>query len=237
MNRNSWLFAVGLGLAASLLPGGEVKAADHRDGVSTLTDPSTDINDVYAWMSADKSKVYLVMTVFPAADKVNSKFSNSGYYVFHTTSRATFAGTATPFDIICGFDTAQKISCWLGDSTNFLSGDASPVAGLTGTGVKVFAGVRKDHFFFNLDGFNRARNLVKANVGALTFNANRCPTAPAAALNGVAQSLALNSVGANPPVDFFKTLNTLSIVMEVDTALLTKGGSILSVWAGTYRKG
>ena len=57
-----------LGLAAALPPTGPALAADHRDGDFVLADPSTDINDVYTWMSADASKVYLAMTVFPAAN-------------------------------------------------------------------------------------------------------------------------------------------------------------------------
>src|SRR5262249_45567592 len=117
------------GMAASLLPAAPAMAADHRDGAASLTDPSTDVNDVYTWMSADGKSVYLIMTVFPAANKTTSKFSNSAYYVFHTNSRAPTALVSAPsaannFDIICSFDAAQKASCWFGDSTNFLYGDA-----------------------------------------------------------------------------------------------------------------
>ena len=68
----------------------------------------------------------LGLLVFPAA-ATTSKFSNSAYYVFHTTSRANAAGTPTPLDITCGFDNAatQNISCWVGDSTNFIYGNAT----------------------------------------------------------------------------------------------------------------
>ena len=235
MNRTSWIAA--LGLAVSLLPAAPALAADHLDGASVKQDPSTDINDVYSWMSTDRTKVYLAMTVFPAADKATAKFSTAAYYVFHTASR-TGTGAATPTDVVCGFDAAQKISCWVGSATNFVSGDASNTAGITSADgkIKVFAGVRKDHFFFNLDGFNQVRANVKAAAGALTFNANGCPTAPVAALNAQRTLLGQSAAGG-AATDFFANLNTLAIVLEVDTALLTPGGTLLSVYAATHRKG
>jgi hypothetical protein len=235
MNRTSWIAA--LGLAVSLLPAAPALAADHLDGASVKQDPSTDINDVYSWMSTDRTKVYLAMTVFPAADKATAKFSTAAYYVFHTTSR-TGNGAATPTDVVCGFDAAQKVSCWVGSATNFVSGDASNTAGISSTDgkVKVFAGVRKDHFFFNLDGYNQVRANVKGAAAALTFNANGCPTAPVAALTAQRTQLALSPAGG-AAVDFFANLNTLAIVLEVDTALLTPGGTLLSVYAATHRKG
>lgn len=235
MNRTSWIAA--LGLAVSLLPAAPALAADHLDGASVKQDPSTDINDVYSWMSTDRTKVYLAMTVFPAADKATAKFSTAAYYVFHTTSR-TGNGAATPTDVVCGFDAAQKISCWVGSATNFVSGDASNTAGISSADgkVKVFAGVRKDHFFFNLDGYNQVRTNVKGAAAALTFNANGCPTAPVAALTAQRTQLAQSPAGG-AATDFFANLNTLAIVLEVDTALLTPGGTLLSVYAATHRKG
>lgn len=228
-----------LGLAAALPPTGPALAADHRDGDFVLADPSTDVNDVYSWMSADTTKVYLAMTVFPAAT-TGSRFSPAALYVFHTASRAAFgATTVTPLDVTCSFDQAQRISCWVGANNYYVSGDASATAGISNAGgsIKVYAGLRKDHFFFNLDGFNRARNLVRTNVGGLTINGDGCPTAPAGTLNTVAMALAQTSAGATPPVDFFRTLNTLAIVLEIDKTLLTTGGAFISVWGGTHRKG
>jgi hypothetical protein len=237
MKRHSFLFAFGLGVASSLLFAAPASAADHRDGASVLTDPSTDINDVYTWMSADRSKVYLIMTVFPAASKTTSRFSNSAYYVFHTTSRATYtSATATPYDIVCAFDTGQQIHCWFGDSATYLSGDASPTTGLAmGSAIKVFAGPRKDHFFFNLAGFNEVRKKVKANT-TNTLNADNCLTVGVPNTPGMLAAQLGQSPTGGAAVDFFASLNTLAIVMEVDTTLLNKGGPLISVWGGTYRK-
>src|SRR5512143_622915 len=97
--RATWLAAVLIATAAL--------AADHQDGAAVLTDPSTDINDVFAWTSPDGSKLNLVMDVFPAATTA-AKFSNVAQYVFHTTSSAGYGmPAATSEDILCTFDTAQ----------------------------------------------------------------------------------------------------------------------------------
>lgn len=240
-----------LGLASALLPAQAALAADHLDGSATgvKADASTDINDVYTWMSADGTKVYLIMTVSPAADVATAKFSNSAHYVFHTASRDGFLNQqAVPTDVICSFDTAQRISCWVGaGTTNFVTGNASAPAGISSADgkVKVFAGGRKDHFFFNLDGFNAVRTAVKARHATLpiTLDANGCAAASGTNTDGLtpAQTAAVrtqlaSAPGGGPATDFFKDLNTLAIVMEIDKSLLTSGGSILSVWAATHKK-
>lgn len=238
MKRKNWL--LGLGMAVALLPAAPAIAADHRDGASVDTDPSTDINDVYSWVDAGGQSVYLAMTVFPVAS-TTSKFSNSAYYVFHTTSRATAAGAATPLDITCGFDNAatQNISCWFGDSTNFVYGNATSAATpLVSGNITVYAGPRKDHFFFNLAGYNQVRANVTGAVAAksLTFNGDGCPTMPAATLTAQALQLRQSPAGGTP-ADFFLPLNTLAIVLKVPVAMVNKGGPLFSVWAGSYRKG
>lgn len=228
-------------MAVSLLPAAPALAADHRDGASVDTDQSTDINDVYAWMDASGQSVYLAMTVFPIAAQT-SRFSNSAYYVFHTTSRANAAAAATTLDITCGFDNAatQNISCWVGDSTNFIYGNATPTAGLTTNNITVFAGPRKDHFFFNLAGYNQVRANVTGALAAkmVTVNADGCPTAVAgSAANLTAQRTQLGQApGGGTAADFFLPLNTLAIVMKIPLTVLNKGGPLLSVWGGTYRK-
>lgn len=227
-----------IGLLAVSAGSPPARAADHLDGAAVKTDKATDINDVYAWTSADGSKVTLVMTVFPAAD-AGAAFSTSAWYVFHTASRASFAATqATPVDITCGFKADKKIECWIGgDRSQYFSGDASNAAGISRLGgkVKAFAGLRKDHFFFNLDGFNTVRSAVKAAAGGLTFDGAGCPTLDITTANTLVTQLKKAPAGTDA-VDFFKDLNTLAIVLELDKSLLNKGGNFFSVWAGTHRK-
>lgn len=257
-----------LGLALGVLAvtvSTNARGADHSDGSAALVQPdqSSDIADLFAWMTADASKMNLVMDVSPNAT-TTSKFSDAVKYVFHTSSSAQFPtpGTATA-DVICTFDTAQTISCWVvqdGTTTvDFVTGDASATTGLTSASgaIKVFAGVRDDPFFFNLAGFKNTASVVATAIrtaaASLGIDAAGCPTtAPAAAL---ATLLTQDCSGAAPGVDFFAPAdpananaacsadhpnqplsgNILSIALQIDKTLLTKGGPVVSTWASTNK--
>ena len=214
-------------------------AADHQDGPAATASPATDITDVFAWMSADHSKMYLVMDVFPAAAAA-AKFDTNALYVFHTTSKAGLtATTGTPLDVICKFDAAQAIQCWAG--SEYVAG---ATAGAPTTGIKsasgkltVWAGLRDDPFFFNLDGFKDMVAAVKSAAPQLlpTVDASGCPKVDAGTSAALVSALA-HSQG-NAPVDHFAGLNVLAIVVSVDAALVTKGGSTVGVWASTNQPG
>ena len=209
-------------------------AADHRDGAAVLTDPSTDINDVFAWTSSDGTKLNLAMTVFPAATTA-AKFSNVAQYVFHTASTPGYGtpSTATE-DILCTFDTSQKISCWGGGE--YVTGDASATSGITSSSgkLRVFAGLRDDPFFFNLDGFKATAHLVHEAAGSLTFDAAGCPALDQTTANALVTQLR-SAPGGGAPQDFFAGLNGLAIVIQIDKTLVTKGGSTVSVYASTRK--
>ena len=228
------LLAVGSALAGLCAFQADTFAADHLDGAAVKTDHATDINDLYAWSTADK--VNFVLTVFPQAD-VNAKFSTAAAYVIHTTSKAANdSATSTPVDLICTFDAAQKISCWVGGKTNYVSGDASPSAGITSANgkVKVHAGLHDDPFFFNLAGFNKVREIVKGAAASLTFDTNGCPALDAATATTLVNQLKQSPTGG-APANFFAGLNSLAIVISVDKTLLNAGGKILTAWAGTHK--
>ena len=231
-----------LALAALLLPL-TARAADHQDGPAASADPASDITDVFAWMAPDTAHVYLVMDVFPAAT-ASSNFSNTTQYVFHTNAAPAFGSAATATrDIICTFDTGtpQKISCWAGSS--YVTGDASSTNGITSSDgkLKVFAGLRDDPFFFNLDGFKDAAADAHASAGNLTFNAGGCPDltkSPTGSSKTYQQilfaDLTHTAHGNGPAVDHFAKLNVLSIALQVDKNLILQGGGpTVGVWAST----
>jgi hypothetical protein len=224
--RAAWLAAMLIATAAL--------AADHQDGAAVLTDPSTDINDVFAWTSTDGTRLNLVMDVFPAATTA-AKFSNVAQYVFHTTSSSAYGTAATASeDILCTFDTSQIISCWGGGE--YVHGDASSTSGIASTSgkLRVFAGLRDDPFFFNLDGFKATAAAVHAAAGSLTFDAAGCPALDTATSTALVTQLR-SAPGGGPPSDHFKGLNTLSIVVQIDRSLVTTGGSTVGVWASTNK--
>lgn len=222
-----------LGACAAMAVAPLALAADHRDATKLLADPSSDINDVYAWMQS--GKIVMAMSVFPVAD-ATSNFSNTLKYVFHTRAGASgLAPTEPEVNVICTFDTTQVASCWAG-TADYVTGDASVTGGITSDSgmLKVFAGLRDDPFFFNLDGFNATITAVKGAIagGGLTFDAFGCPTnAPVATLVGL---LGSNGADGGPGANFFAGLNVLAIVVEVDASLLTTAtAKQVTIWSST----
>jgi hypothetical protein len=212
-------------------------AADHLDSPAAALDPAADITDVYGWVEG--SKVILVLNVAPLAD-ANSKFSDKVQYVFHTMSTGTFGMPGTPLDIICTFDAAQTAQCWVGEA--YVTGDASSESGLASEkgDFKVFAGLRDDPFFFNLDGFKDVVATVDAVKATLTYDPAGCPT-----IDGATSTLLVTKLKTDPKSsppggtakDFFAGLNVLSIVVELDKSLLNGGGKFISVWGSTNTGG
>jgi Domain of unknown function (DUF4331) len=216
--------------------GGAVFAADHADGPAASLDKTADIADVFTWASTDGKTTYFVMDLGKDMT-AGTKFSNTVKYVFHTASMPAYGGTATPMDIICTFDAAatQNASCWVGNK-EYLTGSASAALSSADSKVKVFAGLRDDPFFFNLSGFQTVAAEVHAAATSATppaFNLSGCPT-----LGATAQTLAAglsHNASNGAPVNAFAAFNTLSIVLAVDTTLVTDGGPIVSVWASTNK--
>jgi len=232
------LAVFGCALAAST-----AMAADHADSPTLAADPTTDITDLFTWN--DGNNVVLIMDVNPAAT-ATSKFSNAALYTFHTSSTAKYGMAGTDTDIICQFDATQKISCWVrsgGSTTDYVNGDASATAGISSASgkLKVFAGLRDDPFFFNLQGFKDAVADVETppiTAGQLPFtlDAAGCPTnVSSGESTQLVNDLKGTNHGLGAAADSFAGNNVLAIVLSVDKSLLTTGGPIMSVWASTNK--
>jgi hypothetical protein len=205
-------------------------------------------------MSSDAKTVYLAMTVTPNAGKAftqggtpnPSRFSNAIKYVININSRAAgsagvvagAAGEVGRYRFIATFDggNPQKISLWLVDVTanqtlEYITGDPSSTNGITSSDkkVRVFAGLRDDPFFFNLQGLLDVETFVNQNASSLPQpDAAGCYALDANTQAAAAQTLRTGG-------DFFANFNTLAIVLAVDKTLLTSKGSLLGVWGSTHR--
>jgi hypothetical protein len=251
-----------VGAIALSLVGSGARAADHLDApgaTSGLTDLSTDINDVYAW--TDGNNVNLVMSVNPNAT-ATTKFSDAVRYAFHVNAATRFGDpTPRPTDIICTFAIDQTIKCWVVNGTtvaDYVTGNASAVAGLVSKSakVKVFAGLRNDAFFFNIQGFKKVVSDVKGAAGPLTtagaFNQQGCPNLEklgAGTTAAVAGHLAKQADGTTAGVDDFTkdghaaaptvpmvSGNVMAIVVQIDKSLVTTATQkVLGVWASTHK--
>jgi hypothetical protein len=242
MKARAWittaLGAAGV-LTAGLLVHRAAHSADHLDSPAVVADPTIDINDVYTWMDPNSGDMVIAATLYPVATPT-TLFSDTAQYVLHTTSGAAYGATNVKYDIICTFagtTAPQTISCW-GGTNEFVTGNANASAGITSADgkMKVFAGPRSDPFHFNLAGFHAVVSDVEEQVeaGAVAFNDAGC-----ALLTAGQSTLLLGQLGTAPDggvaADYFATLDALAIVVSIDKSLVTTGGSIVSVWAGTYK--
>jgi hypothetical protein len=156
-----WTSLAAFGLLAST-----ALAADHGDGTETAGDADADITDVYSWVKNDNDTVVLMMNIV-------GDFSDSVHYAFHVgrsadALTAVTAASTGGTDVICEFDAAGMISCWVG-ADGYVTGDASPNAGITSDdgSIRVHAGEHADPFYFYLDGFSTAIGTAVAADGLL----------------------------------------------------------------------
>lgn len=249
--------AAGLGLVALLAWHHSTQAADHLDSDTLAPNPLADVNDVYAWMTTDASKLNLVMSVSPI-DPGDRTLSPAVQYAFHVTSK-TGLGVATPggteTTVICVFKSNTDGECWVTEGAtvkDYVTGDPSNTAGMTSADgkLKVFAGRRSDPFFFNLAGFNKVVAAAKAAVGNgdLTFDAAGCPLTCAKGADAdcsqtaqvFRQTLKAPAVAGDEPcavgaTDCFATLNIIGIVVQVDKTLVNAGtNTSVGVWGSTH---
>ncbi len=201
-------------------------AADHGD----VTTPAADIGGVYAWME-DPTRLVLAMTIHPDA-AADATFSDAVLYAFHVDSYTEYSGEAQHALVVCQFYDPQGIECWLGDE--YLVGDPSDPEGVSSAsgGLRVFAGLRDDPCFFELDGLGDALGAMRAVAPDVDADAFGCPDVGDldATFIGLMQGVA-NDDGQ--PQDSFAGQNVLALVVELDVSLVDAGGPLLGVWAST----
>jgi len=262
MKRSTFLTVAGF-LALSTVCAPVSRAADHRDWPNYEADIASDITDLYTWMSADGSTVYLVMDIQGAdtGATASTQFSNAVQYVFHVNSTSAYGTPGTHADtIICKFasGTTQTYQCWGPSagvsSVEYVTDSVGNTAGKTSTSgnMKVFAGYRNDPFFFNIRGFLQTAGTVNTNAGTLMFDNAKCPTINAAVSGALVSELKGNGAAGAGTDDFgangqslltagnsgmtsgsTTNGNILSIVVAINKSLLTAGGNVISVWSST----
>lgn len=187
-------------------------AADHLDAPG-LTAPSAradaDITDVYAFQGKDARNTVLVLNTGPGAGAIAPlDYGTDVQYILSVDNDGdTRRDLAYVFRFGKGNGTgkgqAYTVTKYSGTSAGNLKRGSKVGSGMTGSskslgnGSRVFAGLRSDPFFFDLDAFQGA---VGGKGNGRTF----CDA---------------------KATDFFKPLNVNSIVLEVpDTALGKKIG-------------
>lgn len=164
----SGLLVAGLAVAvATPLLSHDVSAADHLDAPKTKANLPADITDVFAWHTGDGKVVAIVnfagLSEVGAPPMLDSKV----LYGIHIDNDG---------DAVADIDTwvrfgQNSMGDW-GVQVVGLPGSEAAIAGPidtiieAGLGLRVFAGLRDDPFFFDLDGFT-----ATTMTGTLSFDA------------------------------------------------------------------
>jgi len=235
-----WLIAAGAAAAVTLGTLALARptiASDHQDTPEVELSPRMDINDVYAFPGTSADRIVLVMTtsspLTPAQSASASfdpnllyqiKIDNNGDGVEDKVIQVTFRGTGSAQQVTVRGPVAPNEPGTL----NTLITSGTSVAGGTNqsigsaTGMQVFAGLRDDPFFLDLEQFFRIVPDRKPVSGGLS----QLPDTPSAS--------AFRAKGQ--AVDYLRGVNALAIVLEMPTSMLTAGGTPkLGVWGTISR--
>ncbi|MBA3708697.1 MAG: DUF4331 family protein [Planctomycetes bacterium] len=190
--------------------------SDHKDGSNSTADMAADIADLYAWSDGTAGTFTAVLTFAGLGGPgAAATYDPNVLYSIHI-DRTTASGT---LDNVADVDLYMRFARnarneWAIQVEN-LPGSSAPISGrietvLTdGAKRKVFAGLRDDPFFFDLDGFNATLAKPAAN-STLSFNNTH---------------------------DTFAGMNVTAIVLEMDLADITVNGTMpkLALWTTTGR--
>lgn len=223
------------GIAASVAGIGTLLASDHQDTPEVELNPRMDINDVYAFPGSSPDRVALVLTTSsPIAGQSASFDSNLLYQikidnggdanedlVFQITFN-TGAGSAQQVRVVGPVaPTATGAVNTLVNSNTAVEGAVNSILG-SATGVQVFAGLRADPFFIDLEQFFNIIPDRRPSTGVLSTQ-----TGPA------------QSSFRNPGIDTLRPFNALAIVIELPKAQLisssTSTDAKFGVWATISR--
>jgi hypothetical protein len=235
LTRGRYLsIAFAAGIAASVAGIGTLLASDHQDTPETELNPRMDINDVYAFPNAAGDRVTLVMTTSSPIAGQNASFDPSLLYqikidnggdanedlVFQITFNSG-TGSAQQVRVVGPVaPTSVGTANTLVNSNSALEGAVGATLG-SATGMQVFAGLRADPFFIDLEQFFKIVPDRRPSTGALSTPLTQTAVA-----------------FRSPGVDFVRPFNALAIVIEVPKTQLvtaTTADAKFGVWATISR--
>jgi len=227
---------LGLGCTAAIMVPTILLSSDHQDTPEVELNQQCDINDVYAFPGSAAGRIAIVLTTgSPIAPGVTLGFDNDKLYqikIDNNSPRDGIEDYVLQFKF-SGTGASQTVTMYgpvaprdLG-TRNRLTTAAAALSGTVNTalgssaGVQLFAGLRDDPFFLDLEQFMR-------------IVPDRQPvTGPLAALPDTPTASCWRTTGA---VDYLLGLNTNAIVVEMPASLLTAGGTpSLGIWATISR--
>jgi len=242
MRRKTLIVTAILALAAGAGTAAIVKyaaASDHQDTPEVELSQFLDINDVYVFPGSTPDRLTLVLTtaspLTPAKSVTASfdpgilyqiKIDNTGDALEDRVLQFTFEGTGQSQQVrMRGPVSPEQTGTGTRavDAAPTLSGPVNTVLG-TPSAIQLFAGLRDDPFFIDLEQFFK-------------IIPDRAPvTGPLSKIGPKPEATAFRS----PGIDFLRGFNALAIVVELpESMLLPAGGGgadpQIGVWATTSR--
>ncbi len=156
-----------LGLAVY---GGYLRAADHQEAPGTKEDLNADLADVYAWH--DEDKLVLGLTFNGLKDPVEGQVGTYDPNALYTIHIDNNADNYADFNIHVRF--GQNAEGLWGVQVQNLPGSDEDIIGpveeiiYVANGRYVYAGLREEPFFFDLEGFK-----TTVSTGTLSFSNTR----------------------------------------------------------------
>ena len=233
-SRYAIVLLAGVGV---LLTARATVGSDHQDTPEVELSPRMDINDIYAFPGSTDDRIALVMTtsspITPAQGATalfdpnllyQLKVDNNGDAVEDLVLQVTFEGTGANQKVVVRGPVRPEMtgtrSTVVNNATQ-LTGTFNTAFGSPGS-MQVFAGLRDDPFFLDLEQFFRIVPDRRPVSGALS----QLPDQPTAS----------SFRPAGQAVDYLRGLNTLAIVIELPESQLTGGGTgKLGIWGTISR--
>lgn len=233
-----WRLAAGtlLAVGAASIAFRTSLASDHQDTPEVELHPRLDINDVYAFPGTNADRIALVLTTSspitpgtPAAFDTDIlyqiKVDNTGDAVEDVVLQFTFDGEGAGQQVTMRGPLAPAQTGRLtaiSSSSPTLTGATNSVIG-SPTAIQLFAGLRDDPFYLDLEQFFR----IIPDRAPVQGPLSKIGPAPEA------------SAFRNPGIDYLRRFNTLGIVVELPESLLLPAGAggdpKLGIWATTSR--
>lgn len=206
MSRVASIVSAAVILAVGLAPL-SVAAADHLDSPTVSSMGAADLTDVFAFSTANKTQSVLIANVNPGAGALpnSTVYFGSGVQYYITVDTNGDASPDVTYYLRFGAPSGgkQAVTIWRNGKL-WGSGTTGKTINLGG-GAKLWAGLRDDPFFFDLDAFKGS--ILGASNGRKLCDANK--------------------------VDFFKGLNVSSIVLLVPNSDIGGTGKTVGVSANT----
>ncbi|MES2125625.1 MAG: DUF4331 family protein [Gemmatimonadota bacterium] len=228
--------AVAIGVAGLMGAREIAVASDHQDTADVELNPKQDMTDFYAFPTT-AGRIALVLNsqpfISPAAVPTASfdknllyqiKVDNTGDAMEDLVFQVTFSGTGASQQVEVRGPLAPTVKGAMQNvlltSDPVVKGNINTVLG-SSTGVQVYAGIRDDPFFIDLEQFFRILPDRRPSTGALSTPSTQTATA---------------FRPAGQAVDAVLGANLASIVIELPTAMLTAGGNAkIGLWGTISR--